>query len=326
MASAADSPVVLSLPFEGRWLTQNSPARRVPSHGTDLLGSRYAIDFVGVDDAAPDRGAGRLADRARDGAAGAVSSASAGRSCRPATGSSCGPTTARTTTRGGGLSWPSSPTRWARAPGSGLASPRSPATTSSSRCGTTRSWRWSICGAGRLRVAMGDEVLTGQVLAECGNSGNSTQPHVHVQVTDGPDMTTARARPMSFRPFREWVRGAREPVVRDEGVPEPSDRSSNPCRWCSRSGAMGWWDAMSEDAANPQDERTERAHYHVAEQQRRDARGVGQGAGLHRPVRRAGHRDRAADRGADRRSLVGTGPVPHGGRRVVPAARTTRSG
>ncbi|HEY7987868.1 MAG TPA: M23 family peptidase [Lapillicoccus sp.] len=48
MASAADSPVVLSLPFEGRWLTQNSPARRLPSHGTDLLGSRYAIDFVGV--------------------------------------------------------------------------------------------------------------------------------------------------------------------------------------------------------------------------------------------------------------------------------------
>jgi murein DD-endopeptidase MepM/ murein hydrolase activator NlpD len=67
---------------------------------------------------------------------------------------------------------------------------------------------------------MGDAVQTGQVLAECGNSGNSTQPHVHVQVTDGPDMTTARARPMSFRPFREWVRGAGEPVIRDDGVPE----------------------------------------------------------------------------------------------------------
>ena len=41
--------VALSLPFAGRWLAQNSPARRVPSHGTDLLGGRYAIDFVGVD-------------------------------------------------------------------------------------------------------------------------------------------------------------------------------------------------------------------------------------------------------------------------------------
>src|SRR3712207_2030774 len=39
----------LSLPFTGRWLTQNSPARRVPSHGSDLFGERYAIDFVRVD-------------------------------------------------------------------------------------------------------------------------------------------------------------------------------------------------------------------------------------------------------------------------------------
>lgn len=44
------SPVVLALPFTHRWVVQNSPARRVPSHGTDLLGQRYAIDFVGVDD------------------------------------------------------------------------------------------------------------------------------------------------------------------------------------------------------------------------------------------------------------------------------------
>ena len=42
--------VLLSLPFTGRWLVQNSPARRVPSHGTDLFGSAYAIDFVGVGD------------------------------------------------------------------------------------------------------------------------------------------------------------------------------------------------------------------------------------------------------------------------------------
>ena len=42
--------LLLALPFTGRWLVRNSPARRVPSHGTDLLGSRYAIDFVGVDD------------------------------------------------------------------------------------------------------------------------------------------------------------------------------------------------------------------------------------------------------------------------------------
>src|SRR5690625_110296 len=36
-------------PFAGRWLVQNSPANRVPSHGTELFSTAYAIDFVPVD-------------------------------------------------------------------------------------------------------------------------------------------------------------------------------------------------------------------------------------------------------------------------------------
>lgn len=42
-------PVVLDLPFRGRWRARNSPARRVPSHGSHLFGTTYAIDFVAVD-------------------------------------------------------------------------------------------------------------------------------------------------------------------------------------------------------------------------------------------------------------------------------------
>lgn len=41
--------VLLDLPGDGRWRVEHSPARRVPSHGTDLLGLRYAIDLVGTD-------------------------------------------------------------------------------------------------------------------------------------------------------------------------------------------------------------------------------------------------------------------------------------
>src|SRR5690606_26553572 len=41
----------LAYPFTGRWLTQNSPANRVPSHGTTKYAASYAIDFVPVDDA-----------------------------------------------------------------------------------------------------------------------------------------------------------------------------------------------------------------------------------------------------------------------------------
>ena len=42
--------VVGSLPFDGQWLTEISPTRRVPSHGTDLFATTYAFDLVAVDD------------------------------------------------------------------------------------------------------------------------------------------------------------------------------------------------------------------------------------------------------------------------------------
>lgn len=41
--------LALGLPLAGRSLVQNSPARRVPSHGTDVMATTYAIDLVPVD-------------------------------------------------------------------------------------------------------------------------------------------------------------------------------------------------------------------------------------------------------------------------------------
>lgn len=64
--------------------------------------------------------------------------------------------------------------------------------------------------AGSIRVAIGEEVTTGQPVADCGNSGNSTQPHVHLQVMDSPNLSIARDVPMAFRCFREWPRGAKQ--------------------------------------------------------------------------------------------------------------------
>ena len=44
--AAAPDPVVLAYPFRGRWMARNSPARRIPSHGTHLFGVTHAIDFI----------------------------------------------------------------------------------------------------------------------------------------------------------------------------------------------------------------------------------------------------------------------------------------
>jgi murein DD-endopeptidase MepM/ murein hydrolase activator NlpD len=72
---------------------------------------------------------------------------------------------------------------------------------------------------GSIRVAIGQEVTAGQPVAECGNSGNSTQPHVHVQVMDSPDLSVARGVPMAFRRFREWPRGANQFQTKEAGLP-----------------------------------------------------------------------------------------------------------
>lgn len=46
-----DNPIVVDFPLRGQWFAPNTPGKRVPSHGTDVLGERYAYDFMGL---APD--------------------------------------------------------------------------------------------------------------------------------------------------------------------------------------------------------------------------------------------------------------------------------
>ena len=43
------TPVLVDFPLRGEWITPNTPGKRVPSHGTDILGQRYAYDFVGLE-------------------------------------------------------------------------------------------------------------------------------------------------------------------------------------------------------------------------------------------------------------------------------------
>lgn len=56
---------------------------------------------------------------------------------------------------------------------------------------------------GSMRVRPGDRVLRGQVVAKCGNSGNSTGPHLHFQLTDGPQISHAASLPAYFRNVRK---------------------------------------------------------------------------------------------------------------------------
>lgn len=52
---------------------------------------------------------------------------------------------------------------------------------------------------GSTKVHVGDHVTAGQPLARVGNSGHSTEPHLHCQLMDAPRLTDAHALPAKFR-------------------------------------------------------------------------------------------------------------------------------
>jgi murein DD-endopeptidase MepM/ murein hydrolase activator NlpD len=55
---------------------------------------------------------------------------------------------------------------------------------------------------GSVRVRPGDLVAAGQQLAACGNSGNSTEPHLHFQLMDHPSVLLAAGLPVAFDHFQ----------------------------------------------------------------------------------------------------------------------------
>jgi hypothetical protein len=57
-----------------------------------------------------------------------------------------------------------------------------------------------------LRVKVGDRVKRGQIVALLGNSGNSTEPHVHFQIADGPTFLSSEGLPYAFESFEVFGR------------------------------------------------------------------------------------------------------------------------
>lgn len=193
-----ETPVVLAYPFVGRWAVQMSPADRVPSHGTSLMGSSHAIDFVPVD------GAGRSAPRTwRSWVASEPPEDFVGFG-RPL----LSPVTGRVVAAHDGE--PDHEAR--RAPvallGYALTQRRRLAQGAAGLAGNHLVVALGEPGPvvllahlrrGSLRVSVGEQVEVGQEVAACGSSGNSTEPHVHVQVSDSTRWDQATGVPLTFR-------------------------------------------------------------------------------------------------------------------------------
>lgn len=190
--------VLLDFPFRGRWRVENSPARRVPSHGTHLFGETYAIDFVPVDEhgrSAPRTWRTLVATEPPDRFVGFG---------RPVLAPAAGTVV---------LTHDGEPDHEARRSQLTLV-PYALTQVKRARAGIGAvAGNHVVLGLGpdgpfvllahlrrgSLRVAPGDRVELGYTIAECGNSGNSTEPHVHVQVVDSLDWSNARGLPLAFR-------------------------------------------------------------------------------------------------------------------------------
>ena len=155
---------VLTAPFDGEWTTVNGGVTKPTSHSWGIVSQRYAYDFLITDDHGEtyEGDGNRLTDYY-----------AFGEPIRaPADGTAV-------ETNGGFRDYPR--------PGSGWLE-----------------WRtWNIAGnhvvikhadgeystlahlkEGSIQVAPGDEVERGEVIGECGNSGLSSEPHLHFQLQD----------------------------------------------------------------------------------------------------------------------------------------------
>lgn len=210
---------VISLPFTGRWLARNSPARRVPSHGTDLFGGRYAIDFIGVDHRR------RTAER-RDWRTFLATEPPERFLAfgRPILAPAGGTVVAAHDGETDHVGRRSQPTLVPYTLGQAARVRQGVAAIAGNYLVIALRDSGAFVAlahlrAGSVRVAVGEEVTADQPVAECGNSGNSTQPHLHLQVMDSPDLSIARGVPMAFRRFREWPRGAKDFQIRETALP-----------------------------------------------------------------------------------------------------------
>jgi murein DD-endopeptidase MepM/ murein hydrolase activator NlpD len=68
---------------------------------------------------------------------------------------------------------------------------------------------------GSVAVKMGERVHVGQPLAKLGNSGNSTAPHLHFQISDAPSVVDADSLPFVFNRmyYRMRIAGPIFPTV-----------------------------------------------------------------------------------------------------------------
>ncbi len=222
--SAAPAPVVFPLPA-GEWYAPNTPGHKVPSHGTDQLGQRYAYDFVHAADW--DLGnsfwggiryflGGGIHLKHSRGMNTPVLAPIGGKVIAAKDG---WPERKRATpldilaalTAGVRLSEPRLRADYRLVAGNYIIIE-----------GREGFAFLAHATTGSILAAEGQQVRAGEPVARVGDTGNSTAPHLHYHLMDGPDLWTANGLPSCFAAYERLADGEWRRV--ENGIPGRADR------------------------------------------------------------------------------------------------------
>lgn len=188
------------LPFEGRWVAVNTPAHRVPSHLVHSYGQTYAFDFVRDVDYGGAEGRGiarRLIGIRQPGRY-----ASFG---EPIMSPNDGMVVAVDVGQRDHLSRSSRVWLPLLLLEGFIREAAGPRRVIGNHI-ILRLNDGSYMALGHLkrnscRVRVGQHVRAGERIAECGNSGNSSQPHLHIQAMDAASLVFSRGKPLRFEGY-----------------------------------------------------------------------------------------------------------------------------
>jgi len=200
--------IAVDFPLRGEWVAGNTPAERVPSHDTDQLGQRYAYDFLRIDRSTKGWKFYRTP---------VLRSLILGAALEDCYGWSepvFAPFSGVVINAEDGVR-ERNPVHMVRDialvikngltfnPAKGEAALRSVV-------GNHLILRkedsevyafFAHARIGSIRVTAGQQVHVGKELAQIGHSGNSTAPHLHFHLMDGPNLLQAKGLPCRFREY-----------------------------------------------------------------------------------------------------------------------------
>lgn len=215
-------PVEMGAPVRGRWVGINSPGSKVPSHGVKAYGQMYAVDLLQPSPAAESSIGWSLRPRP------AASYPSFG---QPVLAMADGLVVkVRDSQRDHGarntwplLAWMMTLEGFGREL-TGAAGLLGNYVVVEHEDGTYGAYAHLRRDSAAVRP--GDRIHRGQQLAEVGNSGNTSEPHLHVQLMDRPEPTGAAGIPM------QWPDVVVDPTARHPrwttGEPKPGAQPGFP--------------------------------------------------------------------------------------------------